>query len=113
MWLLTSFSLQMLEGLAGTVRFSPMDEASARELLRRGFQSAVGHEDTADILSARFGFPVALNRVRVTLRPRDAALVAQLAISRTPQENAVITREQVEQAKTTFVLVRVLDMEES
>ena len=71
-YLLNAFSLQMLQGDA-TVRFTEVSE------LPEGLTSAVGHQDTANVLG------VEMNRVNVTLKRGDIAFVAQLQGGRLPE----------------------------
>ena len=71
-YLLNAFSLQMLEGDA-TVKFTEVPE------LPEGLTSAVGHQDTANVLG------VEMNRINVTLRKGDTAFVAQLQGGRLPE----------------------------
>ncbi len=71
-YLLNAFSLQMLEGDA-TVKFTEVDK------LPQGLTSAVGHQDTANVLG------VPMNRANVTLKKGDTAFVAQLQGGRLPE----------------------------
>lgn len=76
-FLLNAFSLQMLEGDA-TVRFTEVSE------LPEGLASAIGHQDTANVLS------VEMNRVNVTLKKGDVAFVAQLQGGRLPEGSTTL-----------------------
>lgn len=76
-FLLNAFSLQMLEGDA-TVQFTEVDS------LPEGLTSAVGHQDTANVLG------VEMNRVSVTLRKSDTAFVAQLQGGRLPEGSTTL-----------------------
>ena len=76
-YLLNAFSLQMLEGDA-TVQFTEVDS------LPTGLTSAIGHQDTASVLS------VEMNRVNVTLRKGDTAFVAQLQGGRLPEGSTTL-----------------------
>lgn len=71
-FLLNAFSLQMLEGDA-VVRFTEVNS------LPEGLTSAVGHQDTANVLG------VEMNRVNVSLKKGDVAFVAQLQGGRLPE----------------------------
>lgn len=78
MFLLNSFSLNMLVDMTATVRFTEIDETStAAALAQSEWTSAVGHADTAAILSNVLGLPVPCNRVTVTLKAGDRAIVGQ------------------------------------
>ena len=71
-FLLNAFSLQMLDGDA-TVKFTEVPK------LPEGLISAIGHQDTANVLG------VPMNRVNVTLRKGAVAYVAQLQGGRLPE----------------------------
>ena len=79
MYLLNSFSLQMLE-FPASVKFK---EITKKEFIKKrddkALLSAVGHADTAEIL----GFE--LNRINVKLKTGDEFLVAQLQGGRLPE----------------------------
>ncbi len=65
----------------------------ARELVRGGFVSAVGHPASAQFLAAQLGVEVPLNRVAIERQPGDRAVVLRLK-GRLP-EGAVLTAEQM------------------
>ena len=76
-FLLNAFSLQMLQGNA-TVKFTEVDK------LPKGLTSAIGHQDTANVLGVK------MNRVNVTLRKGDIAFVAQLQGGRLPEGSTTL-----------------------
>lgn len=47
--------------------------------------SAVGHADTANVFSDILGFPIAHNRINVTLSETDGVLVGQISTGRLPE----------------------------
>lgn len=73
MYLLNSFSIQMLAEFPANVTFEEVQE------LPQGLESAVGHQDTANVLGVKF------NRCNVTLKKGDTAYVAQLMGGRLPE----------------------------
>lgn len=73
MYLLNAFSLQMLKDFPCNVTITEVD------ILPDGLESAVGHQDTANVLG------VACNRVNVALEKGDTAYVAQLQGGRLPE----------------------------
>ena len=79
-YLVNAFSIQMLSGPA-TVRF---DEIDATEV-PADVVSAIGHADTAAVLSDLLGFEVPMNRVNVTLDENTEIYVAQLVGGRLPE----------------------------
>jgi len=90
-FLLNAFSLQMLEGDA-TVKFTEVSK------LPEGLTSAIGHQDTANVLG------VEMNRINVTLRKGDVAFVAQLQGGRLPEGSTTLP----EGFSFKFVKVEVL-----
>ena len=63
----------------GLWRFSgPFDIQQARALLANGFQSAIGHEATAEVLSDILGMAIPHARIQVRLEAGDRALVFRL-----------------------------------
>jgi hypothetical protein len=78
--LVNAFSIQMLER-GGVVRF----EEIASEDIPTDVTSAVGHADTANVLSDLLGFEVPMNRAFVTLDEDTELYVAQLIGGRLPE----------------------------
>lgn len=76
-YILNAFSLQMVETPC-TARFT---EVSA---LPSGLESAIGHQDTANVL----GYPC--NRVSVKLAKGDTAYIAQLMGGRLPEGSTTL-----------------------
>jgi len=79
-FLTNAFSIQMLSGPA-TVRF---DEIAPEEI-PADVISAVGHADTAAVLTNILGFEVPMNRINVTLDENTELFVAQLVGGRLPE----------------------------
>ena len=79
-FLVNAFSIQMLQK-GGVVRF----EEITPEDIPSDVTSAVGHADTANVLSNMLGFEVPMNRAFVTLEPDTEIYVAQLVGGRLPE----------------------------
>jgi hypothetical protein len=84
----------------------------AKSILQEGgYESAVGHQTTADILSTLLGLPVEARRVAITLSPGDRVVVFQILV-RLP-EGAVLTRDEVlslyQEGKVSFVIAEVVE----
>ena len=79
-YLVNAFSIQMLKK-GGLVRF----EEIAPEDIPTDVISAVGHADTANVLSDLLGFEVTLNRAFVTLDEDTELYVAQIMGGRLPE----------------------------
>jgi hypothetical protein len=84
MKLLNAFSLNMISHPA-VISTTPVDLEQARQLLADGFESAVGHADTAAIFSGLLGTTVPMARRTITLAPGETALVGQYAGPRLPE----------------------------
>lgn len=79
-YLVNAFSIQMLQK-GGVVRFEEIDATE----VPADVVSAVGHADTANVLSDLLGFPVSMNRAFVTLDENTELYVAQLVGGRLPE----------------------------
>ena len=79
-FLTNAFSLQMLQR-GGVVRFEEIDATE----VPADVVSAVGHADTAAVLTDMLGFEVPVNRVFVTLDEDTELYVAQLMGGRLPE----------------------------
>ena len=84
-FLTNAFSIQMLSGPA-TVRF---DEIDATEV-PADVISAIGHADTAAVLTNMLGFPVPMNRINVTIDENTELYVAQLIGGRLPEGSTTL-----------------------
>lgn len=78
MYLINSFSLQMLTAFPSNVKFEEVDK------LPDGLVSAIGHQDTANVLG------VQMNRVNITLSKGDVAYIAQLQGGRLPEGSTTL-----------------------
>ncbi|AFK94239.1 MULTISPECIES: STIV orfB116 family protein [Thermoanaerobacterium] len=81
-----AFSLQMLN-LQGksNIEVEPLTFDEVRRILSKDFVSAIGHQDTANVLSDLLGFDVPCNRINVHLTQNDVLVVAQLVGGRLPE----------------------------
>ena len=62
----------------------PLSLEQARQLITGSYASAIGHEGAAKVLSLLLGTEVPVNRVAITMRPGDQALVLRL-LERLPE----------------------------
>lgn len=107
MWLCNAFSPEMLSlDRPVMVRFTPTCPNAARAIAAQGVQSAVGHASTAQVLSARLGVQVPVQRVNVSLAEGDQALVAQLSAGRLP-EGEVLSAEEISSIPIRWILIEV------
>ena len=78
MYLLNAFSLQMIAGFPVNVKFEEVSE------LPGGLVSAVGHQDTANVLG------VEMKRINVVLNKGNIFYVAQLQGGRLPEGSTTL-----------------------
>ena len=102
MYMLNAFSANMLEELTALVRFTEISATTMAELAQESV-SAVGHADTAALFSAVLGIEVPCNRVSVTLKPGENALLGQYTGPRLPEGATTLP----EGASIKWVLVNV------
>lgn len=77
-YLLNAFSLQMINQFPASVEFEEVTE------LPRGLVSAIGHQDTANVLG------VDMKRINVVLNKGDVFYVAQLQGGRLPEGSTTL-----------------------
>jgi len=109
-----AFSLSMLENAESILHVETISHQEAvRRLKSSDFQSAVGHESTAKVISQLTGVQVPTNRIKISLKPNDLLLVFQLK-TRLP-EGRLLTMEEVQQMVRERLfdwrLVRVMGVE--
>lgn len=85
MYIVNAFSINMLPRDPLTLRFLPVSVEEARRMAEAGVQSAIGHADTARIVSALLGVEIPSNRADVRLQRGDRVLVAQYTGPRLPE----------------------------
>ena len=84
-YFVNAFSIQMLKK-GGLVRFEEIDVTE----VPADVVSAIGHADTANVLTNMLGFPVPMNRAFVTLEPDTEIYVAQLVGGRLPEGSTTL-----------------------
>ena len=77
LWLLNAFSLNMLNEFPMSIHLEEVTLEQARELLSGGFRSAVGHENTAVLMSELLGLEVEAHRMTLSLQHGERALIGQ------------------------------------
>ena len=108
--LCNAFSVQMLSGLSdwGTpVTFTLLSLDKAKEILSNGFTSAIGHEDTARVVSNLLGIDVPTNRVSISLESdEDTLIIAQVMGGRLPEGSTTIP----EGMEIRFIKAEILNL---
>jgi len=101
-----AFSLGMLQDSEATLKVAEVSLATVKEMLQsQDWQSSIGHQGTADILSSLLGVTVPMNRVTLKLGKGDILVVFQL-LTRL-EEGKVLTSEELEKLPFKFFLVEV------
>lgn len=87
--LANAFSIQMLTELSEgwiPVTFQEISIDDVKKLLSDGFVSAIGHQDTAAVVSNLLGMEVPANRISVELKNlNDIIIIAQVMGGRLPE----------------------------
>jgi hypothetical protein len=84
-YLSNSFSINMLPHEHILVQFDKLDTEYVVKILSKGFVSAVGHADTAELFSNILGIEVVPNRQSITLSSNDVLIVGQYIGPRLPE----------------------------
>ncbi len=77
MKLMNAFSLNMLAQFPAQPLFEEITLEAAKAALQGGFESAVGHANTAAVYSSVLGLPVEAARSTVSLQKGDVAIIGQ------------------------------------
>ena len=85
LYITNAFSVQMLSTVT-TLNFKPVTLEQAKKMVETNiFVSAIGHKDTANVVSNLLNATVEMNRISVRLGNNDALLIAQLSGGRLPE----------------------------
>lgn len=103
MHLLNALSLNMIAAFPVSIHVVELTLDEARQWLNRGFQSAVGHADTAAVFASVLGFDVPCVRSTVTLQLNDQSIVGQYSGPRLPEGATTLP----EGAKIRWLLVHI------
>lgn len=90
----------------GKYRYEEIGVAKARGLLASGFDSAVGHPGAADYCTALLGFDVPLNRIAISMKTGDQAVVVRI-VGRLPEGASLSSAEAAELPHEIGLLTRV------
>jgi hypothetical protein len=87
-----------------------IDLERVKSLLQFGFESAVGHQSTAEILSNLLEIEVPVNRVAIKLQSGDILIVFQLGVRL--NEGQVLGKEEIldlyNKGQASFIMVEVV-----
>ena len=84
----------------GEFKLSDISLSDAKELIKEGFTSAIGHESTAEIITTLLETEVKMNRMQFAQEVGQVALIFKL-LSR-PEEGKILTIEEIEKIGYKF-----------
>jgi hypothetical protein len=84
----------------GSYSYEPLTLEESKLLISEGFESAVGHQSTCDILSSLLGKEVKLNRIQYSQKEGEIALVFKL--KGRPEEGKILSVSEIEQIGYEF-----------
>lgn len=87
----------------GSYIYEPLELEEARRLVADGFESAIGHPETAEVLSELLNTHVPVNRVDYIQKSGEKAIVFKLK-SRIPA-GTILSREEIEEVGYEFGLL--------
>ena len=86
LYITNAFSIQMLPTEVIGLTFKPITQKQAKKMVKANvFVSAIGHGDTANMVSKLLDTNIPMNRISVNLKDDDVLLVAQLSGGRLPE----------------------------
>ena len=90
----------------GNYEYKQISVTEAKELIKNGFQSAVGHQSTCDVLNTLLDPDIEMNRIVYQQQVGETALIFKLNCR--AQEGKILTASEIEAMGYTFGrLVRI------
>jgi len=99
-----AFSLSMIQPPC-SIKVEQINLQQVKSLLVEPFQSAVGHESTAQIITKLTGTLIPVNRISLSLMKKDRLIVFQLL--QRLEEGRILTQEELVNLPYKFLLVTV------
>jgi hypothetical protein len=92
----------------GKFNHYPVSLEDARKLVKKSpFQSAIGHQSTADLLTVLLDVPVPMNRIQYVQTVGESALVFKL--NGRPEEGRIYTVEEIQQIGYSFSVLQMVE----
>lgn len=104
LYISNAFSVSMVGD--AIISIKKIRDEEAKQLLTHGFVSAVGHESTAKVMSAKLGMSIQVNRVQVQLSPGDKLIVFQLL--KRLEEGKVLNEDELRTIPAEWRIVEVI-----
>jgi len=99
-----AFSLSMVTPPC-SIKVEQVDLERVKKFFDEPFQSAVGHQSTAEVITRLTGTLIPVNRVNLQLYKSDMLIVFQLL--QRLEEGKILTKQELEQLPYKFLLVTV------
>lgn len=93
----------------GIYKYYPITESEAKKTVEAGFESAIGHESTAKIISALLQIDCRVNRIQFSQEKGDIALVFKL--NGRPPEGAILTEADIKKIGYSWGILEKIDKE--
>ncbi|MEM0106511.1 MAG: DUF1874 domain-containing protein [Zestosphaera sp.] len=107
LYLASAFALGMIEEPIALLKVVRIDIEDAKKWLKVSkYVSIVGHESTANLMSALLSLPVSVNRTNIKLKRGDRVIVFQI-MTRLP-EGKVLSEEELKNVPTAWYYVEVV-----
>lgn len=90
----------------GSYDYSEISLNEAKDLVKDGFRSALGHQATCDIISKLLDIDVKMNRINYKQKDGETVLVFKL--KGRPEEGKILTVDEIEEVGYTFGLLKKL-----
>jgi len=90
----------------GKFYYKQISLQEAKELVKNGFQSAVGHQSTCDVLTNLLEVKVPMNRIQFKQSTEDLAIVFKL--KGRPEEGKILTAKEIEEIGYEFGTIEVI-----
>jgi hypothetical protein len=96
-YLLNAFpnSLLVPKYVRQTTTVERISEDTAKTVLSAGFESAIGHDSTANVISVRLGIEVEKARINVVTQDGDTLIIAAFTPPRRLEEGELFTEEEI------------------
>lgn len=88
----------------GSYNYEPINLDEAKILISDGFESAVGHQSTCDVLSALLNTDVRMNRIQYSQKIGDTALIFKL--KGRAEEGKILSVEEINSMGYEFGLLK-------
>ena len=90
----------------GVYNYGKISITTVKKLLRHKFVSAIGHQSTADFLTAILGIKIPMNRIEMAMNSCDTVIVFRLL--KRPPEGKILTIDELKDIPYEFGMLTKL-----